>query len=43
LVLNIFYNIEKWRGVRRAVLTKLDDHTAIDRYSLEHVEAKSKS
>ena len=43
LVLNVFYNIEKWRGVRRAVLTKLDAHTAIDKYSLEHVEAKSKS
>lgn len=43
LTSNLFYNIEKWRGVRRAVLTKLDDQAAIDKYSLEQIETKSKS
>jgi len=43
LASNLFYNIEKWRGVRRAVLTKLDDETAIGKYSLEQIEAKSKN
>lgn len=43
LASNLFYNIEKWRGVRRAVLTKLDDQAAIDKYSLEQIETKSKS
>lgn len=42
LATNLFYNIEKWRGVRRAVLTKLNDQETIGKYSLEQVEAKSK-
>lgn len=42
LALNIVYNIEKWRGVRRAVLTRLDDKASIGKYSLEHIEARAK-
>lgn len=36
LATNLFYNIEKWRGVRRAVLTELDDEESLKKYSLEN-------
>lgn len=41
LVANIFYNIEKWRGVRKAVLADIDDKASIGKCSLEEVRAKS--
>lgn len=41
LVTNIFYNIEKWRGVRKAVLADIDDKASIGKCSLEEVRAKS--
>lgn len=37
LVMNPFYHIEKWRGVRLAALASLDDSTAMNKYSLEHI------
>lgn len=37
LVMNPFYHIEKWRGVRLAALASLDDSKAMNKYSLEHI------
>lgn len=37
LVMNPFYHIEKWRGVRLAALASLDDSTVMNKYSLEHI------
>ena len=37
LVLNPLYHVEKWRGVRLATLTDLDDTKIQDKYSLEKI------
>jgi rhamnosyltransferase len=37
LVMNPFYHINKWRGIRRATLADLDDTSALNKYSLEHL------
>lgn len=37
IVINPFFHIEKWKGVRRATLVSLDD-TSANKYSLEHTK-----
>ncbi len=43
LVINPFYHIEKWRGVRLAASVDLSDEKALKRYSLEQQQAEKKS
>ncbi len=37
LVMNPCYHINKWRGIRKAALTDIDDKSTLDKYSLEHL------
>ncbi len=41
LVMNPFYHIEKWRGVRRAASVSLTDTELLAKYSLEEQQAKN--
>lgn len=43
LVVNPFYHIEKWRGVRLAASASLDDSNALEKYSLEQQQANKQS
>jgi rhamnosyltransferase len=40
LVMNPFYHVEKWRGVRLASLVDLQDTKTFEKYSLEHIRNK---
>jgi len=41
LVVNPFFHIEKWRGVRMGALVSLDDQSVADKYSLENRRKQS--
>jgi rhamnosyltransferase len=37
LVMNPFFHVNKWRGIRLATLVSVDDRSALNKYSLEHL------
>lgn len=40
LLLNPLYHVEKWRGVRLAAKTRVDDTNAVEKYSLESLQKR---